>query len=341
MTLKLTLPSTGFSISDLADIIDFIAVDATVTSATSTGFTGVGTYDGSPATFAITGTGFTLGTIGGVTYVVSGEIDTITFTSSVGVVTFDQVGGDPIDMSVFAPIIHADDTGSDPLAIENYLLAKDWILTLGDADDIAPKGTVIGDGAKLNLAGDDVIYGGKGNDDLFSGSGDDFIYGEHGNDRLDGGGRGDVLDGGRGKDVLLGGNGNDYLYGGSGNDKIYGQKGNDSLHGDGSNDRLVGGGGVDWLDGGTGDDRMTGGTGFDTFAFGDNYGNDVITDFDALDNNEKISLVNVSEITGYKDLTNNHMTQVGADVVIDDGAGTTITLLNVDIGDLNKADFLF
>ena len=46
-------------------------------------------------------------------------------------------------------------------------------------------------------------------------------------------------------------------------------------------------------------------------------------------------------ITGMADLRANHMTQVGDDVVINDGAGLTITLADVVLADLHKADFIF
>jgi hypothetical protein len=70
----------------------------------------------------------------------------------------------------------------------------------------------------------------------------------------------------------------------------------------------------------------------------------VITDFAATNNAEKIDLSGVTSITNFADLTNAgnpHMTQVGSDVVIDDFAGNTITLLNVSLGDLNGVDFVF
>ena len=41
------------------------------------------------------------------------------------------------------------------------------------------------------------------------------------------------------------------------------------------------------------------------------------------------------------DLVNNHLSQVGANAVIDDLMGNTITVVNTLIGDLNAADFGF
>lgn len=54
-----------------------------------------------------------------------------------------------------------------------------------------------------------------------------------------------------------------------------------------------------------------------------------------------IILGGVTAITDFADLRDNHMAQVGADVVIDDGAGLTITLQDVDLGDLGARDFIF
>lgn len=298
MALELTFPATGFSVDDLANIIDFIAVDAEVSpsSVSSTSFSGSGSFSSGGATFTVTGTGFTPGVIGGSTYITAGVIDTITFASGGRTVTFEQVGSDPIDLSVFAPIIYADDTGTSPLGIENYLLGKDWIMNLGDADDVAPAGTIVGDGATLNLRGNDIIRGNGGNDTLFSGDGRDKVFGGAGRDTLDGG---------------------------TGNDKLFG------------------GGRKDVLDGGRGNDKLTGGGGVDKFVFHNKSGSDTITDFNATNNREDIDLSDVSRIKGYRDLANNHMEQVGDDVVIDDHAGTKITLLDVSIDDLGKGDFLF
>ena len=66
----------------------------------------------------------------------------------------------------------------------------------------------------------------------------------------------------------------------------------------------------------------------------------MIKDFDALSDYEDIDLSGVTEITSFNDLVNNHMTQDGANVIIDYGSGT-ITLEGVNIADLGTGDFLF
>lgn len=55
--------------------------------------------------------------------------------------------------------------------------------------------------------------------------------------------------------------------------------GSDTLIGSAGADGLLGGTGDDWLTGGLGDDRLTGGAGKDVFAFGSNWGHDVVVDF--------------------------------------------------------------
>ncbi|MDQ2090606.1 calcium-binding protein [Marimonas arenosa] len=216
--------------------------------------------------------------------------------------------------------------------------------------------------------GHDVLRGGLGNDWLSGGVGDDFLHGEGGNDRLYGGGQndtllgydgddtlyggsgGDVLRGnagadrlygGGGYDLLVGGTGRDTMYGGQGNDNLQGSGGHDTLYGGAGNDTLIGGLGFDRLDGGIGNDVLIGGFNADRFVFADGHGDDTINDFDATNNSETIILRDVSAISDYADLAANHMTQVGANVVIDTGGGNSITLLKVDIADLGAGDFVF
>ncbi len=226
-------------------------------------------------------------------------------------------------------------------------------------DDLGGAG---GNDTLLGGDGNDSLYGGLGDDTLKGGTGNDLLKGNQDNDTLSGDAGTDSLYGGLGNDTLLGGTGADYLFGAIGddllkgnqdNDTLSGDAGNDSLYGGLGNDTLLGGNGADYLfgaigndviNGDTGDDTLVGDAGNDQFVFFDGFGTDIITDFDALNDLEKIDLTSVSSITSYADLTNPgnpHMTQVGSDVVIDDFAGNTSTLLNVNIGDLHAADFVF
>ena len=169
----------------------------------------------------------------------------------------------------------------------------------------------------------------------------DRIKGANRSDKLSGSARDDRIDGRKGNDKLKGKDGDDTLKGWKGDDVLEGGGGNDSLIGSFGHDTLDGGSGKDTLAGGDGDDLLTGGLQADTFVFTDGFGNDTIADFAATWNAEKIDLSGVAAITGFTDLSNNHMSQVGSDVVIDDGAGNTITLENVGLGELDAGDFLF
>lgn len=314
MAFTIVLPTdTTFSVADIPEIVDFISTEAALgTRISSTQFTGSGLYEGAAATYSAFGTGFTTAVSpGGLTYVATGVIDMITVTTISETMSIADVD---IDLTTFAPIRLADLLGTQPFAIENYVMSRDWDLTLGDLDDISPEGTLIGDGALLNNRGDDVFRGGRGNDNLFTGDGNDKLYGNQGDD---------ILSGGDGKDNLRGGDGNDNLVGGIGRDRVFGQNDNDTL------------------DSGKGDDVLNGGAGNDVFVFANKYGNDSVRDFDATNDEEKIDLSAVTRIKTFNDLVNNHMTQSGADVVIDDTDKTVITLENVNIADLDSADFLF
>ena len=65
--------------------------------------------------------------------------------------------------------------------------------------------------------------------------------------------------------------------GGSGDDVLWGAEGGNSLFGDDGNDLISGGTGDDVIAGGAGDDILKGGGGSDLFAFGENWGADVVT----------------------------------------------------------------
>ena len=202
---------------------------------------------------------------------------------------------------------------------------------------IAP-GTVIE--RAIGGSGNDTIIGNDVANKLLGGAGDDVLIGMAGNDRLIGQSGADTLSGGGGKDSLAGKGGADTLNGGGGKDKLNGGRGNDQLNGDGGNDVLRGNGGKDILNGGYGDDTLIGGGGADVFVWSS--GNDTVTDFNATKPNEVIDLSGAAWASSYADLVNNNnLSQVGADVLIDDGAGNTMLLLNVALADLDASDFLF
>lgn len=189
--------------------------------------------------------------------------------------------------------------------------------------------------AALHLIGDadvDFLYGGTGTDILEGAAGSDLLFGADGNDRLYGGDGFDVINGGAGDDTLDGGAGMDIVGGGMGGDVITGGAGRDFL---------FGGDGRDEITGGTGDDILTGQGGTDLFIFADDWGQDVITDFDASSTGDVIVLRDVAAITDYADLVANHMTQVAGGVLIHDGAGNAILLPGYTLGELETGDFVF
>ena len=208
----------------------------------------------------------------------------------------------------------------------------------GDQND-----TLFGGGGNDRLFGQrgaDFLYGGDGNDLVLGGNRNDRLFGEAGDDRVFGGNDQDEVDGGSGNDILRGGNGDDFLIGDLGNDVLFGGTGRDELFGTEGDDALFGRGGFDILNGGSGNDIMEGGLQADQFII-QSMDTDVITDFAATNNAERIHFTDLFEITDFDDLMNNHINQVGSDVVINDGIGGTLTLLNVNLADLDAADFVF
>ena len=65
--------------------------------------------------------------------------------------------------------------------------------------------------------------------------------------------------------------------GGSGNDVLWGAAGGNKLFGDDGNDRITGGAGDDLIAGGSGNDVLNGGGGSDLFTFGENWGDDLVS----------------------------------------------------------------
>lgn len=121
-----------------------------------------------------------------------------------------------------------------------------------------------------------------------------------------------------GDDTVIGSSKDDtFLFGGDGNNTIIGLNGND------------------YLVGGTGNDTYTGKLGSDRFAVGYGSGRDVVTDFDARGGGDKQDYLMLTEAPDFR----KH--QKGDDTVIDFGHHNTVTLLNVDVHDITKADFIY
>lgn len=138
--------------------------------------------------------------------------------------------------------------------------------------------------------------------------------------------------------------------GGAGNDRISAGalpsgKASIVLRGGAGDDALVGSAGGDTLIGGTGADTLSGGLGNDLFAFREiDAGRDVITDFRVHGGSsvgDRVQLLGFREHTFADAVAAHHIVQVGADVVISDGAGMALTLHNVLLSSMSSADFLF
>ncbi len=223
---------------------------------------------------------------------------------------------------------------------------NDEILGEGGADDLnggVKNDSIFGGNGNDTLAGNagaDQLFGGAEDDTLKGAGGDDTLEGGSGVDQLFGGTNKDELHGDDGADTLEGAAAKDTLFGGAGADVLKGGSGDDALFGGSGADTMTGGKGRDTFTGGTGDDEMTGGTENDLFIFADGFGDDIIFDFNANADGEKIDLTDVTGITDFTDLEDNHMAQVGNNVVITDGANT-ITLEDVSLNKLDGDDFVF
>jgi serralysin len=222
-----------------------------------------------------------------------------------------------------------DGSGSDTLDVSGFGMDQYLDLREGLFSDIG------GFQGNVSIAIGAVI------EDAIGGAGADTIFGNDSTNRLNGGNGADTIYGNAKKDYLFGEGDEDSLYGGGGNDRLKGGGQSDDIFGDGGNDKIFGGSGKDVLEGGKGDDELTGGNGADDFIFANGFGNDTIMDFDANNNGEDINLSAVTSIKNFNDLLSNHMVQNGLDVLITAAGGNTITLLNVDINDLDRADFIF
>jgi Ca2+-binding RTX toxin-like protein len=177
----------------------------------------------------------------------------------------------------------------------------------------------------------DYLRGGDGNDSIAGGSAFDDINGNKGDDTLDGGtGGNDWLVGGQGNDLITAHAADNTLYGNLGNDTLVGGFGKDVLRGGQGDDSLAGGAGDNFISGDRGNDTESGGTGADTFHFSQDAGVDRVLDFNYAEGDR----VQLDAGTSYS------LHQVGADTVIDTGAGNEMILVGVQLNTL-PADWIF
>lgn len=186
--------------------------------------------------------------------------------------------------------------------------------------------------------GDDRLFGGpSGQDNLSGGAGVDRLFGQDGADTLDGGADGDFLYGGTGNDQINGADGNDIARGGDGDDVITGGIGFDALYGEHGDDTIDGGNGSDIINAGAGSNVVSGGNGIDTFVFGPtDFENTRIIDFLS----DMIDLSAVSSIENWEDLTENHLSEVGADLHITFD-NSTVVLQNTSMSEVARELFVF
>lgn len=116
--------------------------------------------------------------------------------------------------------------------------------------------------------------------------------------------------------------------------RIIGTNLSDEVSGQGGNDILLGRGGQDWLAGGAGKDILTGGGDADIFTFGEGWGKDTITDFDADGSDGKQDLLNAN----FDEIES--ITRSRKNTVIDFGDGDTLTLLDVRPAQVDQTDFV-
>ncbi|MCF6221518.1 MAG: hypothetical protein L3J65_10440, partial [Robiginitomaculum sp.] len=216
-------------------------------------------------------------------------------------------------------------SNSEQITINNSgLIQADFaIVSRQDEDLSATKFTNINNtgtitGIILLEFGYDIIT----NDNLING--DIFMGG--GNDQYNGA-NGQLIG------ALFLGDGNDQANGGAGSDTFNGGAGSDTFNGGAGDDSLNGGAGQDFLNGGVGNDMLTGGAGVDMFLIISENGHDTITDF-------QIGIDRIEFADGLYSFAQLSIFQSGADAIIKTGSGT-ITLIGINVADLDAADFSF
>lgn len=195
--------------------------------------------------------------------------------------------------------------------------------------------------------GADRLIGGGGNDLLFAGASEDDdtdpsaneLWGGSGDDSATGAAGDDVIGGGAGDDALSGRGGDDTLYGGSGRDTLDGGTGDDLAYGGAGDDSITAGAGEDTLWGGSGDDTLSGGDGADSFVFTRNHGDDVIADFDTLEDSLDLTLLHT--IGSFADLEAEEATLDGVSgILLHTAPDSSIFVVGATMAEIEAATLL-
>jgi Ca2+-binding RTX toxin-like protein len=108
----------------------------------------------------------------------------------------------------------------------------------------------------------------------------------------------------------------------------------------GAGSAILGTNGADTLKGTSGNDVLHGNGGRDTFVFAPNFGKDVINDFQEAGRSHDVLQFSKTVFDSFADVLS-HASQSGHDVVINAGAGNTVTLKDAKLASLDKYDFHF
>ena len=296
------------------------------------------TFAGGTAQMSITGVGLTYDSSGALS---GGTVTGVEVTSPNGHFV---LAGAHTDGSILGQAYHTNDAN---LSISS-LLSGDDVITVRSTTLPATDTSFTG----MGFGGNDLLVGGGSLSTLFGGDGNDtvqagsaassYLRGDSGDDSLSGGAGFDDINGNMGNDTAHGNAGDDWVVGGKDNDMLFGDAGSDIVWGNLGNDTLDGGDGNDQVRGGQGDDSVSGGAG-DDYVSGDR-GNDTITGGPGADlfhtsqdaGIDKVLDFNLSE--GDRVMldpgTTYSVSQVGADTVINMGAGNQMILVGVQLSTL-------
>lgn len=232
-------PEAGatYSIKDFLEFLGELIIESDVVANTSTtnSFTATWQSGSDMLSATVSGTGFSYAVLGGDTApsLVGGTIQTVTGTVNGNLQgTISNIG---LSASALSTAFLAEDSGSDPHAIEKLLMPLGWIYNGTSASDSIPLGSAfLLDGFAWNPSGDDEFNLNGGDDNIFAGDGNDKLFGGAGSDTLNGGAGSDTLVGNavaaaQTADILIGGSGDDTFYA-ENSDTIMGGNGRDILY---------------------------------------------------------------------------------------------------------------